>query len=411
VRVAIIGGGAAGMMAAWSVSQNHPNANIVLFEKNKNLGAKVIISGGGRCNLTTGIEQVSDVLKNYPRGSRFLKHAIYSMPPAQVRDFFENLGVATKCEKDLRVFPVSNNGHDVVDAFVDYFNTTNVVVSLGTQIVNVDHFDGGFRVYKKNDQVECFDKLIITTGGQAYRHTGSSGDGYAFAESLGHTITELGPSLNSFILMEKFFANVSGLSFKNVKLTAKCKDNKKHQISGPILFTHKGLTGPAVFAMSALLAFSHISDDKPLILKLDLLPELSLKDLMSHWNQFLISSPKKYFKHFLYNYVPKSMIELLDNQYNLKMNMPANSLNVKTVNLILEQCKNLHVHITGRGKGDEFVTAGGVCRSDINSKTMQSKITSGLYFAGEIIDVDGVTGGFNLQASWACGNLAGFLLN
>ena len=221
------------------------------------------------------------------------------MPPAQVRDFFENLGVATKCEKDLRVFPVSNNGHDVVDAFVDYFNTTNVVVSLGTQIVNVDHFDGGFRVYKKNDQVECFDKLIITTGGQAYRHTGSSGDGYAFAESLGHTITELGPSLNSFILMEKFFANVSGLSFKNVKLTAKCKDNKKHQISGPILFTHKGLTGPAVFAMSALLAFSHISDDKPLILKLDLLPELSLKDLMSHWNQFLISSPKKYFKHFI----------------------------------------------------------------------------------------------------------------
>jgi len=409
VRVGIIGGGAAGMMAAWSVSQNHPDAHVVLFEKNKNLGAKVIISGGGRCNLTTGIESVSDVLKNYPRGAKFLKHAIYSMPPADVRQFFEDLGVPTKCESDLRVFPKSNDGYDVVRAFEEYFKNTNVDISLGTYIVDVEYVDSKFYVYKKSEQCEVFDKLIITTGGQAYRHTGSTGDGYSFAEAIGHTVTELGPSLNSFILVEKFFTELSGLSLGKIKLQAKCKDNKKHKFEGPILFTHKGLTGPVVFAMSAWLAFSEISEQNPIALKLDFLPEWTLVDLENKWYEFLNDSPKKFFKHFLYQFLPKSLIDLLDVNLDLKANLACDSLNIKTVNLIIEKLKNIEVSIKARGKGDEFVTAGGISRSEINSKTMQSKIVPGLYFAGEIMDVDGVTGGFNLQASWACGSLAGKL--
>ena len=410
MRVGIIGGGAAGMMAAWSVSQNYPDANVVLFEKNKNLGAKVIISGGGRCNLTTGIERVSDVLKNYPRGAKFLKHAIYSMPPVEVRQFFEDLGVPTKCESDLRVFPKSNDGHDVVRAFEEYFKNTNVEISLGTQIVDVEYVDSKFCVYKKSEQCVVFDKLIITTGGQAYRHTGSTGDGYSFAEELGHSITELGPSLNSFILEEGFFAEISGLSLKSIRLFAKCKDGKKHKFTGPALFTHKGLTGPVVFAMSAWLAFSEISEQNPIALKLDFSPDWSLGDLENKWHEFLKYSPKKHFRHFLYSLLPKSLVDLLDANYDLKNNFPSDSLNIKTVRLILEKLKNLPVNIVGRGKGDEFVTAGGISRSEINSKTMQSKIVPGLYFAGEIMDVDGVTGGFNLQASWACGSLAGKLL-
>ena len=411
MRVGIIGGGAAGMMAAWSVSQNHPDAQVVLFEKNKGLGAKVIISGGGRCNLTTGIEQVSAVLKKYPRGSRFLKHALFSMPPLQVRQFFEELGVPTKCEDDLRVFPVSNDGADVVRAFERYFDSVAISVELGTQIVKVEKVEGKFCLYKKNDQKEVFDKLIITTGGQAYRHTGSTGDGYAFAEALGHTVTDLGPSLNSFVLRESFLAAVSGLSFKQVSLTAKCKDGLKHKIDGPILFTHKGMTGPAVFALSAMLAFSEISSERASSLKVDLLSSYSLSDLNQQWQDFLKQSPKKYFKHFLYLLLPKSLVDLLNVEYDLKCDYPADSLNIKTVGLILEKLKNLQLNITGRGKGDEFVTAGGVNRQEIDSKTMQSKITDGLYFAGEIMDVDGVTGGFNLQASWACGALAGKLVN
>ncbi len=410
MRVAIIGGGAAGMIAAWSITQNHPSANVTLFEKNNNLGAKVIISGGGRCNLTTGIEHVSDVLKNYPRGAKFLKHAIYSMPPKDVRMFFENLGVPTKCENDNRVFPVSNNGHDVVDAFVDYFNSTNVNVSLGTQIDNVEYKNGQFLLSKKSVQLGSFDKLIITTGGQAYRHTGSTGDGYSFAESLGHSVTKLGPSLNSFVLNEKFLTEISGLSLKNVTLKARCIDSKRHELSGPILFTHKGLTGPVVFALSAFLAFSEISVDNPLRFHIDLIAELSIHDLNKSWQGFLKTSPKKHFKHFLYLYLPKSLIDLLDSEFNFKINLPCDSLDNKTVLKVLEKLKNFELSIVGRGKGDEFVTAGGINRSEIDAKTMQSKIVPGLYFAGEIMDVDGVTGGFNLQASWACGNLAGRLL-
>jgi hypothetical protein len=190
-------------------------------------------------------------------------------------------------------------------------------------------------VYKKNEQYEVFDKLIITTGGQAYRHTGSTGDGYSFAEDLGHSITELGPSLNSFILKEDFFAEISGLSLKSIRLSAKCKDGKKHKFTGPALFTHKGLTGPVVFALSAWLAFSEISRLSPIVLYIDLITDKDLNELECEWLSFLKKSPKKHFKHFLYSLLPKSLVDLLDVNYDLKNNFPSDSLNIKTVRLLV----------------------------------------------------------------------------
>lgn len=412
MRVAIIGGGAAGMMAAWSLSQNHPEAEIVLFEKNKGLGAKVIISGGGRCNLTTGIEDVSVVLKKYPRGSRFLKHAMYAMDPKMVRQFFEDLGVATKCEPDMRVFPVSDDGADVVAAFENYFDSmdVDVDVKLATQIIKVEKVGSEFLLYKKNDQVGKFDKLIITTGGQAYRHTGSTGDGYSFAESLGHSVTRLGPSLNSFVIDDSLLKDLSGVSLKNVVLKACCAEKKKHIENGPILITHKGLTGPVVFAMSANLSFCEFDADKPWSLFVDFVCDYSLSELEQEYLKFLANSPKKFFKHFLHQFLPRSIGEYLAVKFEFDLNLPLDALSKKSVLIFLEKIKNSELKLIARGKGDEFVTAGGVDRKEIDSKTMQSKLTTGLYFAGEIMDVDGVTGGFNLQASWAAGNLAGFLL-
>ena len=415
MKVAIVGGGAAGMMAAYSVAKNNSGAEVHLFEKNKNLGAKVIISGGGRCNLTTGILDVVQVLKNYPRGSRFLKPAIFSFPPADVREFFEELGVPTKCEDDNRVFPVSNNGYDVVAAFERFFDKSNVNVHLNTQIAEVC-------VNKKNEQEsefelkikssttsEFFDKLILTTGGQAYRHTGSSGDGYAFAEACGHSVTDLGPSLNSFILNDSRLSELSGVSLKRVALKARDAKNKKHECSGPVLITHKGLTGPVVFAMSAQLSFTEFSSDSPRTLFVDLLPDFSINELFNRFDNYFALNPKKFFKHFLFDFLPKSLVDYLASNIDINIDAPCDSLSKKTVHKFLEYTKNVELKLIGRGKGDEFVTAGGVLRSEIDSKSMQSKIVPGLYFAGEIIDVDGITGGFNLQASWATGMLAGIL--
>ena len=415
MKVAIVGGGAAGMMAAYSVAKNNSGAEVHLFEKNKNLGAKVIISGGGRCNLTTGITDVVQVLKNYPRGPRFLKPAIFNFPPSDVREFFEDLGVPTKCEDDNRVFPVSNNGYDVVAAFERFFDNSNVHVHLNTQIAEVslnkkNKQDSEFELkIKSNNISEFFDKLILTTGGQAYRHTGSSGDGYAFAEACGHSVTDLGPSLNSFIVDDPKLSELSGVSLKQVSLKARDVNNKKHECSGPVLITHKGLTGPVVFAMSAQLSFTEFSLDCPRPLFVDLLPEFSINELSNRFDNYFVLNPKKFFKHFLYDFLPKSLVDYLAHNIDINIDAPCDSLSKKTVHKFLEYTKNLELKLIGRGKGDEFVTAGGVLRSEIDSKSMQSKIVPGLYFAGEIIDVDGITGGFNLQASWATGMLAGIL--
>ena len=412
-KIGIVGGGAAGMIAAWAASNSSPDSSVSLFEKNNSLGAKVVISGGGRCNLTTGIERVSDVLKNYPRGARFLKHSVYSFDPVMVRNFFEDLGVPTKCEADFRVFPVSNDGKDVVSAFESFFAKSSVKVNLGSGVADVklvNSNEGGQRfelIDKFGESLGVFDKLILTTGGQAYRHTGSTGDGYYFAEKFGHSVTKLGPSLNSFILDESWLCELSGVSLKNVTLSAKNSEQKKCSKSGPILITHKGISGPCVFALSADLSFTEFDKNKPLVVRVDFLSTYSLADMVLAFEEFLQNSPKKFVKHFLYEFFPKSLAEALALRFGVDINAPVDSLSSKSVKLFFERVKNCDLSLVGRGKGDEFVTAGGVCRNEIDPKTMQSRLVNGLFFAGEIVDVDGVTGGFNLQASWATGKLAG----
>jgi hypothetical protein len=406
MKIAVIGGGAAGLMAAATVLEAHSSAYIFLIEKNDSLGKKVIISGGGRCNVTTGILDVPTVLSKYPRGGKFLSSAMYAFPPEKIAQWFEAHGVPLKVEEDIRVFPCSDDGHDVVRVFEELFRDSGAHVWLRSSVERIEKSGDGFMLTFKTAKEPLFvDRVILTTGGQAYRQTGSTGDGYAFAISLGHTITTLAPSLSSFSTLETWPAAVSGLSCESATIFA--KESTKAQFTGPFLFTHKGISGPAVFALSSLVAFESFSPEKPLEIAIDLFPEESIDELRRRFTGLIQEWPKKQSGNVLSLVVPKSLADIAVMQLGVD-HKRANELSKVEILSIMSWLKNIPLHVVGRGAGDEFVTAGGVNLKEINPKTMESLLCPGLFFAGEIVDVDGFTGGFNLTASWATGRCAGF---
>lgn len=392
-------------MAAATILETAPEAELFLIERNDGLGKKVIISGGGRCNVTTGIQDVRIVLTKYPRGGKFLSKAIYNFPPEDVYAWFESHGVPLKVEEDLRVFPQSDNGKDIVGVFENLFRSSNVEVLLKHSVESIQKMGNGFLLnFVDNGTLEV-DAVILTTGGQAYRQTGSTGDGYAFALSLGHTITKLAPSLNAFFTRETWPAEVSGLSFEKAEL--RTKREKSYSFTGPFLFTHKGVSGPAVFALSSQVAFENYDSREPLKIEIDLFPDDTTESLVEFMQEKIALVSKKSLLNALALVVPKSLIEIMVRE--LKIDGGAHAAEVGKN--ILTRCagwlKATPLHVVARGAGDEFVTAGGVSLDEVDPQTMESKICPGLFFAGEILDIDGYTGGFNLQASWATGRLAG----
>ncbi|NBX49974.1 NAD(P)/FAD-dependent oxidoreductase [bacterium] len=406
MRVGIIGGGAAGMMCAATVKQEHPDAEIFLIERNDGLGKKVIISGGGRCNVTTSIHDVKTILKKYPRGEKFLTSAMYAFPPETTYVWFESRGVPLKSQEDLRVFPQSDNGKDIVRVFEELFAKKNVRVLLKTTVTRIEKNEKVFSLFfKENPEPLLVDTLVLTTGGQAYRQTGSTGDGYAFATTLGHHVTALAPSLNAFFTSETWPTRISGLSFEHATLTA--KREKAYSFSGPFLFTHKGISGPAVFALSALVAFETYTKEQPLAITIDLFPHASFDELKKDLEELVQQNPKKLFENVVGMGVPNSLAEIALEEMHIDRAKHANEISKKELNKVCGWLKAIPLSVIQRGAGDEFVTAGGVDTDEVDPRTMESKICPNLYFAGEILNIDGFTGGFNLQASWATGYLAG----
>jgi len=413
MKVAIIGGGAAGLMAAATLLEADPKAEIFIIDKNDGLGKKVIISGGGRCNVTTGIQDIKVVLTKYPRGSKFLTSAMHKFSPTDVYQWFESHGVPLKIEADSRVFPLSNDGHDVVGIFEKLFKKSDVKLVLNTQVSCIKKIGKSFEVGLNNVETSSegvsttktllVDKIILTTGGQAYRQTGSTGDGYAFATSLGHTITELAPSLSALFTQETWPAKVAGLSFQSAELNVK----PPHSTIGPLLFTHKGISGPAVFALSSLVAFEKFDAKHPLEITIDLFPDKKATDLTSSIEAVKLANPKKSWINVLSALVSKSLAEVVCLELKIDGEKKSHDVSKKDLARCVDWLKGVPLHIISRSAGEEFVTAGGVNLKEVDPTTMQSKICSGLYFAGEILDIDGFTGGFNLQASWATGHLAG----
>lgn len=414
IKIAIIGGGAAGMMAGLSILENtQGNLQVKLFEKNRQLGAKVIISGGGRCNLTTGIEDKKVLLSKYTRGEDFIKFALGKYNPKKIREFFEKHGVKTKCEEDNRVFPVSDDGKEVVGMFEKEFaKYPNFQVAVGVEVQNIAKNNDKFEV-EYNSRKEEFDIVVLTTGGQAYRQTGSAGQGYVFAKNLGHTITPLGPSLNSFKTQEDWVKELSGLALEKARVVvsevATMTTSPLVSVVGPFLFTHFGISGPVAFSLASQIPFVEINEQKTL--KIHLSPDAD--KTFESWEKILINevdkSKNKLFRNVLSQYLPTRLVESLFIQfcyslYEVKM-AELSKKDRQEVSKMLGF--GIPINLIQRRPGDEFVTAGGVDTDEINKKTLESKILPNLYLAGELINVDGVTGGFNLTACWAGGALIG----
>jgi len=405
MKIAIIGGGAAGLMAAATIRERRPDAEVFLIERNAKLGAKVLIAGGGRCNVTTGIEDIKTVLTKYPRGAKFLIKAMNRFSPKDVRAWFEAHGAPLKVEADMRVFPVSDDSRDIVRVFERLFDGSNVKVLLDHAVQRIDRIDKGFRVSFADQPWLDVDVVVLTTGGQAYRHTGSKGDGYLFAEAFRHHITPLAPSLNSFITKETWPLDLPGMSFE--KATIKSPRAKSFTVTGPFLFTHRGISGPAVFALSSLVAFEHYDASTALPILINIFPDEHADDLQRRFVGLIAESPKKSVQTLLGYLVPKRLAETMCTELGLAGAKRAAELPKKDIQRIITWLTGIPLSVIARGASEEFVTAGGVDTTEVDPNTMESNLCHGLFFGGEILNIDGFTGGFNLQASWATGRLAG----
>ncbi|KKR08193.1 MAG: hypothetical protein UT36_C0008G0033 [Candidatus Peregrinibacteria bacterium GW2011_GWF2_39_17] len=408
MKIAIIGGGAAGLMAtAILAEQSNSQNQIFLIEKTANLGAKIVLSGGGRCNLTTALEDIPSILDNYPRGDKFLNSAMRQFPPIEVRQWFETHAVPLKIELDARVFPKSNRGEDIVDLFKKIIGVNNISILLNHPVKKLEKRNKRFIIHFQNEELLIADKVILACGGQAYQSTGSSGDGYQLAKALGHTISPLAPSLGGFILKEKWLKTLAGVTLQKVQAKIQIPiTGKKYERRGDLIFTHQGVSGPLLFSLSSLTAFESCTTENPLHLNLDLIPELSFPELEHALREIFQKSPQKLLFYSLTNFIPKSVVETL----GIHLNIPIQRRNAEISKIdlvkIIQNFKRLSLTIIGRINGQEMVTAGGVILDEVNPKTMESKICPGLYFAGEILNIDGFTGGFNLQAAWCTGRLA-----
>jgi predicted Rossmann fold flavoprotein len=367
MKISIIGGGAAGMMAGVSAIESDPSAQITIYDKNAALGRKLVLTGGGRCNITTAITDPRELLKNYPRGARWLKFAMYEFGPEAVYQWFEAHGIKLKTE-GLRVFPVSENGEEIVTMFLRILKKHKAIINYETEVKNLDDLDA--------------DKIIITTGGK-------DGGGYELARSCGHTIVPLAPTLTSLTTEP---LDLSGVSIEQARLKL-----LGHEFEGPFLFTHTGITGPAVFAISAYTAYENLKSGATLFV--DFVPELNREQILNE----IQSDPKGTLMKVMAKFVPKSLAKLLivDDSKSI------NETSKKEIDQTIENLKNFKIQVTGRTPGREIVTAGGVDLSEVDPQTMQSKLNPKCYFAGELLDIDGFTGGFNLQSAWATGVIAG----
>ena len=405
-KIAVIGGGAAGLMAAGEAAKL--GADVTIFEQNEKLGKKLAITGKGRCNVTN-LCGINEFLSNVATNPKFLYSALNYFNPHDCVDFFENLGVRLKTERGKRVFPVSDSAFDIVDALKKFakINRVNTKFEKVRKLLIQDNKITGLVAGGLNYN---FDAAIICTGGISYPGTGSTGDGYKFAENAGHNIIDLKPSLVPIEIKERFCSDLMGLSLKNIKLYVfeNSENNKKiFEEMGEMLFTHFGISGPL-----SLSASSHIRDlnNKDYIIKLDLKPALSEEQL----DKRILSDFEKYknkiFRNSLDDLLPKKLIPVFINilEKNINPEKKINEITRTERAELVTLFKNFNMTFKKfRPLEEAIITCGGIDTKEILSNKMESKLISGLYFAGEIIDVDAYTGGFNLQIAFSTGKLAG----
>lgn len=431
-RIAIIGCGAAGMMAALAAANS--SVSVTIFEKNEKPGKKIYITGKGRCNVTNACDG-TDYFDHVKRNPRFLYSAFYDFDNNAVMDFFESNGCRLKVERGDRVFPVSDHSSDIIRTLFNAVKKAGVKVLFDTEVLSVETSKGAVSAITYADRSagsgkgsnapimrEEFDSVIVCTGGVSYPSTGSTGDGYEFAKNAGHSIKEPRPSLVPFETKEDWCRELQGLSLKNVGLklflskkdadkkgdnTDNTKNSKKKKPAyegfGEMLFTHFGVSGPLVLTASC-----HYEKDMKAELVLDLKPALSEKQLDARVLRDFEEGLNKQFKNVIGGLFPSKLVPVMIRLSGIDPERPVHDITKEERLSFVSLIKNLPITVIGtRSFNEAIITRGGVDVKEINPSTMESKLIKGLYFAGEVIDVDTETGGFNLQVAWSTGHLAG----
>lgn len=406
-KIVIIGGGAAGLMVAYSASLKYgKGAEITVIEKNERPARKVMITGKGRCNVTNNCD-VDTLVANVPKNGKFLFSAFSGFDSKDTMGLFESLGVPLKTERGNRVFPVSDKAVDIVDALVGAVKKSgaDILHAVAKKILTENGAVAG--VLLENGEVISADSVILATGGMSYPLTGSTGDGYKIAQALGHTVTELKPSLVPLTVHEGFCSRLSGLALKNVTLSVFEEGKKKPVFSelGEMLFTHFGISGPLTLSASAHMRRMGKTTYTAYI---DLKPALSLEQLDSRILRDFEDEKNKDFANSLDKLLPKSLIPVIIALSGIEPTLKVNQICREMRTSLCRVIKALPLHITGfRTIEEAIITGGGISVKEINPTTMESKLVNGLYFAGEIIDADAYTGGFNLQIAFSTGFAAG----
>jgi len=403
-KIIVIGGGAAGMMAAITAAEQ--GADVVLLEKNEKLGKKIYITGKGRCNVTNACE-TEELLKNIVTNRRFLYSALYSFTNENTMRFFEECGVPLKVERGERVFPVSDKSSDVINGLARRLKQAGVTVWFGATVNKVCVEDGSVTgvLLQSGERLVC-NACIIATGGLSYTSTGSTGDGYTFAKLCGHTVTECYPSLVALKITEPFAKELEGLSLKNVRLRAIQGKKELYNDFGELLFTADGVSGPLVLSASAVVTDK--LEKGEITLSLDLKPALSKEELDARILRDFEEAKNKQFRNALDKLLPQRLIRVIIEQCGIPEEKQVNSVTKQERIMLVDVLKGMTMHIKKTGGFNEAViTKGGVSVKEVNPSTMESKLVSGLFFAGEVLDVDALTGGYNLQIAWSTGYLAG----
>ena len=400
MKVIVIGGGPAGMLAA--ISSKRQGNNVYLLEKMDSLGKKLLITGKGRCNITNAVD-ITDFYKNIPENGKFLYSAFQSFNNKDILDLLE---IPTKVERGNRVFPVSDNSNDVLNALIKKLKGVNIILNCKVEEILVDNKKV---VGVKTNRKEFYaDKVILATGGVSYPKTGSSGDGYIMAKNLGHSICKIRPSLVSLKASKESVGlckELQGLSLKNVDIKLLEDDKVIYKDFGEMLFTHFGLSGPTILSASAHLRNDNFKNVKVII---DFKPALTEEKLDSRILRDFEKEKNKIFKNSLNELLPQKLIPVIIKLSKIDENKKVNEITRQERLNLVKLLKKFEIKISDFGNIDEaIITSGGINIKEINPKTMESKIIEGLYFAGEIIDVDGYTGGFNLQIAYSTGYVAG----
>lgn len=425
-KVIVIGGGPAGMFAAYFAAKN--GHKVILLEQNEKLGKKLYITGKGRCNITNASD-MEDLFANVCSNEKFLYSAFYSYTNDQVVEFFENYGLRTKVERGNRVFPVSDHSSDVIATLTRALKDVGVEVKLYTKVTKLitetyydengetvvaDKKSGTMKqvitgVVLEDKTMIYADNVVLATGGISYPSTGATGDGYRFAEGLNHKIVEPTPSLVPFEIQENWVTEMQGLALKNVAVTIEREGKKIYTDFGEMLFTHFGVSGPMILSASASIKPAFFRDfEHEMTLKIDLKPALDREQLDKRILKDFEEAKNKQYKNSIQKLLPSKMIPIIIKLSGIDPDKQVNEITKEERGRLVDLLKGLPMTIIGlRGWNEAIITKGGVSVKQVNPSTMESKLVKGLYFAGELLDLDAMTGGYNLQIAWSTGYLAG----